>query len=61
MVAHSDPFRPVLGEDIGPTSAQRARSGVELVVLLVGLGVLFAFALGLGVVLLWAVFTAALG
>ena len=60
-MAHSDPFRPVLGEDIGPTSLQRARSGVALVVLLVGLGVMFALTVGLGVVLLWAFFTAALG
>ena len=61
MVATSDPFRPVLGDDIGPTRVQRARNGIVLVVLLVVLGLLAALTLGLGVVLLWAAFTAALG
>ena len=60
-MASSDPFKPVLGDDIGPTGVQRARSGLSLVVFLVGLGILAAGALGLAVVLLWAVFTAALG
>ena len=57
----SDPFEPVLGDDIGPTRAQRALSGAALVALLVVLGVIAALALGLAVVLLWAAFTAALG
>jgi hypothetical protein len=60
-VASSDPFKPVLGDDIGPTGAQRARNGLSLVVFLVVLGVLAAAALGLAAVLVWAVFTAALG
>jgi hypothetical protein len=60
-VASSDPFRPVTGDDIGPTGAQRARSGLSLVVVLVALGIVAAGALGMAVVLLWAVFTAALG
>jgi hypothetical protein len=60
-VASSDPFRPVLGDDIGPTPAQRTRTGLLLAVVLVVLGILAAAALGLAVVLLWAVFTAALG
>ena len=60
-MASSDPFRPVMGDDIGPTGAQRARSGVSLFLVLVGLGIVAAGALGLAVVLLWAVFTAALG
>lgn len=57
----SDPFRPVLGDDIGPTRAQRARTGVALALVLVVLGLIAAAALGLAVVLLWAAFTAALG
>jgi hypothetical protein len=60
-VASSDPFRPVLGDDIGPTAVQRARTGFALVLLVVVLGVVAAAALGLAVVLLWAAFTAALG
>ena len=60
-MASSDPFRPVLGDDIGPTRAQRARNGVSLVAVLIALGIVAAGALGLAVVLLWAVFTAALG
>lgn len=57
----SDPFEPVLGDDIGPTRAQRARNGTGLVVMLVALGIAAAGALALAVVLLWAAFTAALG
>jgi hypothetical protein len=60
-VARSDPFEPVVGDDIGPSRAQRALNGVALLVLLVVLGVLAALALGLAVVLMWAIFTAALG
>ena len=61
MVTSSDPFRPVLGDDIGPTRAQRARTGAVLAVVLVVLGFVAAAALGLAIVLLWAAFTAALG
>ncbi len=56
-----DPFRPVLGDDIGPTGAARARTGLALLVTLLGLGVLAAAVIGLAIVALWAMFTAALG
>jgi len=42
-----DPWQPVLGDDIGPTPAVRARSAVALFALLVALGVAVAGALGL--------------
>jgi len=61
VVASSDPFRPVLGDDIGPSHAQRARTSVTLVVVLAALGIVAAAVIGLAVVLLWAAFTAALG
>jgi hypothetical protein len=61
LVAHRDPFQPVLGDDIGPTTAQRVRSGAVLVATLVVLGLLAALALGLALVVMWAIFTAALG
>ena len=57
----SDPFQPLLGDEIGPSRAQRLRSGVVLAVFLVALGLVAAFLIGLAVVLLWAAFTAALG
>jgi hypothetical protein len=60
-VASSDPFKPVLGDDIGPSGVQRARNGLSLVVFLIGLGILAAGVLGLAAVLVWAAFTAALG
>jgi hypothetical protein len=60
-VASRDPFQPVLGDDIGPTTAQRVRSGVVLGATLVALGLLAAMAIGLALVVLWAAFTAALG
>ena len=60
-MASSDPFEPVLGDDIGPTRAERALSGAGLVLMLVALGVIAAGVIGLAVVLLWAAFTAALG
>jgi hypothetical protein len=61
VVADRDPFQPVLGDDIGPTTAQRVRSGVVLVATLVVLGLLAALALGVALVVTWAIFTAALG
>ena len=60
-VASRDPFQPVLGDDIGPTTAQRVRSGVALAAILLVLGLLAALALGLALVVMWAIFTAALG
>jgi hypothetical protein len=61
VVRDQDPFQPVLGDDIGPTPAERTRNGALLVVVLIALGLLAALALGLGIVVLWAAFTAALG
>jgi hypothetical protein len=42
-----DSWQPVVGDDIGPTPAVRARSAVALAALLVFLGIAFAGALGL--------------
>lgn len=42
----SDQWEPVVGDDIGPTPAARARSAVTLFVLLVVLGIAAAGALG---------------
>lgn len=60
-MADPDPFQPVLGDDIGPTTAQRVRNGAVLGATLVVLGLLAALAIGLALLVLWATFTAALG
>lgn len=42
-----DPWQPVVGDDIGPTPAVRARRAVALFALLVFLGIAVAGALGM--------------
>src|SRR5690349_23074297 len=49
-VASRDPFQPVIGDDIGPTTGQRVRSGVVLGLTLLVLGLLAALALGFALV-----------
>ncbi len=60
-MSRNDPFRPLLGDEIGPTPAQRTRSGIGLVVLLVVLGVVGAAVVGVLTVVVTAAFKAALG
>lgn len=60
-MARIDPFRPVLGDDIGPTKGQRARSGLLLVVLLVVLGMVVAVSLGITTLVVWTLLKTAIG
>lgn len=60
-VSASDPWQPIIGDDIGPTRAERSRSALVLGIVIVTLGVILAAGLGLAVVALFAVFGAAVG
>ncbi|HEY6533464.1 MAG TPA: hypothetical protein VIY72_14240 [Acidimicrobiales bacterium] len=60
-MTRNDPFRPVLGDDIGPTGVQRARSGVVLAIVLVLLGIVAAVALGVIALVAWTLLKTALG
>jgi hypothetical protein len=60
-VTRNDPFQPVLGDDIGPTGWQRARSGLVLSVVLVLLGVVAAITFGVVALVAWTLLKTALG
>lgn len=60
-VTAPNPWQPILGDDIGPTRAERTRSSLTLAVVLVALGVGLAAGLGIGVVALFALFGSAVG
>jgi hypothetical protein len=53
-VTRNDPFQPVLGEDIGPTRVDRARSGVLL-------GIVAAVSFGVIALVAWTLLKTALG
>lgn len=59
-VSDRDPFAPVLGDDIGPTSVERTRSAVALAGFAVALGVAVAAVVGIAALLLWAALSASL-
>ncbi|MEX1217330.1 MAG: hypothetical protein WEA11_02275 [Acidimicrobiales bacterium] len=54
-------WQPIYGDDIGPSSSERIRSGVRLGVTLAFLGAALAFSLTLGVVALFGLFGASIG
>jgi hypothetical protein len=60
-VTRNDPFQPVLGDDIGPSGFQRARSGIVLAVVLVLLGIIAAVTLGVIALVAWTLLKTALG
>lgn len=60
-MTRNDPFRPVLGDDIGPTGFERVRSGTILAVVLVVLGIVAALTLGVAVLVAWTLLKTALG
>jgi len=60
-MARIDPFQPVLGDDIGPTGVQRARSGVLLAILVVVLGIVAAVSLAIVVLVVWTLVKTAVG
>jgi len=60
-VSASDPWHPIIGDDIGPTRSERSRSAVLLGIVIVTLGVILAAGLGLAVVAVFAMFGAAVG
>ena len=57
----ADPWQPIYGDQIGPTRAQRTRSALLLVLLLVVLGTLLAAAIGVAVIAVLALFGASFG
>ena len=57
----TNPWAPVYGDDIGPTPAQRTRSAVMLVVVLVALGTVLAAAIGVAVLAMLAAVGASIG
>lgn len=57
----TDPWKPLYGDEIGPTRAQRTRSAIVLAIVLVGLGVGLAIGLGIAVLALLALFGASIG
>jgi hypothetical protein len=60
-VTRNDPFQPVLGEDIGPTRVDRARSGVLLAIVLLLLGMVAAVSFGVIALVAWTLLKTALG
>lgn len=60
-VTTKNDWQPIYGEDIGPTTSDRIRSGVGLGVVLVVLGVVFAAGLVISVVALLGLVQAAAG
>ena len=58
MIANNQ-WQPIYGDDIGPTTSDRIRSGVGLGVILVILGTALAAGLALSVVALLGLFGAA--
>ncbi len=60
-VTANNQWQPIYGDDIGPTTSDRIRSGVSLGVVLVILGTALAAGLALSVVALFGLFGAAVG
>ncbi len=60
-VTASNQWQPIYGDDIGPTTSDRIRSGVSLGVVLVILGTALAAGLALSVVVLFGLFGASIG
>jgi hypothetical protein len=58
-VIANNQWQPIYGDDIGPTTSDRIRSGVGLGVILVILGTALAAGLALSVVALFGLFGAA--
>jgi hypothetical protein len=61
VVNAQSPWQPIYGDEIGPTAAERLRTGALLAVVLVVLGVALAAGLALAVVALFGLFGAAVG
>jgi hypothetical protein len=61
LVTASNQWQPIYGDDIGPTTSERIRSGVGLGVVLVILGTALAAGLALSVVELFGLFGASIG
>lgn len=60
-VTTQNPWQPILGDDIGPTRADRARSAVALGTVIIILGLALAATLGIIVVTLFALVGATVG
>ena len=60
-VTAKNQWQPVYGDDIGPTTSERIRSGVVLGIVLVVLGAGLAAGLTLSVVALFGLFGATVG
>ena len=60
-VTANNNWQPIYGDDIGPSTSDRIRSGVGLGVVLVILGTALAAGLALSVVALFGLFGAAVG
>lgn len=54
-------WQPLYGDEIGPTAAERTRSALLLVTLLIALGVAFAAGIGIVVLALLAAVGASIG
>lgn len=60
-VTANNNWQPIYGDDIGPSTSDRIRSGVGLGVVLIILGTALAAGLALSVVALFGLFGAAVG
>jgi hypothetical protein len=61
LVTANNQWQPIYGDDIGPTTSDRIRSGVSLSVVLVVLGITLAGGLALSVLVLFGLFGASIG
>lgn len=60
-VTAQNPWQPILGDDIGPTRADRTRSAIALGTTIIVLGLALAASLGIMVLVLFALVGATVG